>query len=83
MSRRVVALSRFVHCAIDNRTTMLQSKNMEDQYQKADGQGYKSSWKKWLWIYIVIGLVVYGAIYFYYAGKNNDSATPGQNNSIY
>jgi hypothetical protein len=50
---------------------------MEDQ------KGYGSNWKKWLWIYIVIGVVVYGAIYFYYAGKNNDNATPGQSNSIY
>lgn len=50
---------------------------MEDQ------KDYGSNWKKWLWIYVVVGVVVYGAIYFYYAGKSNDSDTPGQNNSIY
>ncbi|MEX2012300.1 MAG: hypothetical protein WD970_00895 [Patescibacteria group bacterium] len=50
---------------------------MEDQ------KGYGSNWKKWLWIYIVVGLVVYGAIYFYSASKNSSSDTPGQTNSIY
>jgi len=50
-------------------------------YSSGGGYGFKGGWKKWIWIYLIIAIVVYGGIYLYYHNKNSD--TSGQTNNIY
>lgn len=41
-------------------------------------------WKKWIWVYLVVAVVVYGLIYYFYANNKTDSgSTTGQGGSIY
>lgn len=63
--------------------------NEQDQYQESEKlpkkQGYsKKSWKKWLLIYVVVGVVVYGIIYLVVVYANNDNNNNnGSNTGIY
>jgi len=43
--------------------------------QPAGGYGQKGGWKKWLLIYVVIAVIVYGLVY-YFVLRNNGSYTP-------
>lgn len=64
--------------------------NEQNQYQESEEvlkkQGYdKKSWKKWLLIYAVVGVVVYGIIYLVavYANNSNDNNSSTDDNSLY
>ncbi|MBI4948188.1 hypothetical protein HY844_01340 [Candidatus Berkelbacteria bacterium] len=47
-------------------------------------KGYGSGdWKKWVWIYVIIAIVLYGAIYVYYKNKNASTNGSTNNGSLY
>ncbi|MEK7548354.1 MAG: hypothetical protein AAB499_00445 [Patescibacteria group bacterium] len=48
---------------------------------ESGGYGKGGGWKKWLLIYVVIAVVVYGAVYFIWLKPDSDGS--GANTSIY
>lgn len=43
----------------------IQPNGNEPVKQSSGGYGQKGGWKKWLWIYVVIAIVVYGGYYLF------------------
>lgn len=62
---------------VDSMPLSAQSGDMDNQQ---GGGSYGSNWKKWIWIYVVVAVVLYGGIYYYYQNKNSDGGTT---NSLY
>jgi len=52
-----------------------ESVNQSPQAMSGGGYGRKGGWKKWLLIYVVIAVVVYGIIYFFFM-RDAGTGTP-------
>ena len=47
-------------------------------------EGYKKNWGKWIAIYVVVAVVLYGLIYYVMAANSSDTdSTDGTSTSIY
>lgn len=64
--------------------------NEQNQYQESEQLSKKQSygrwsWKKWLLIYVVVGVVIYGVIYLIaaYANNSDDNSNNGTGNGVY
>jgi len=53
----------------------MQENGTESTGQPSGGYGQKGGWKKWLLIYIVIAVVVYGIIYYFFM-RDTGTGTP-------
>lgn len=66
---------------------MVELQNQDQDSYKAPQKGYyKKSWKKWLLIYVVVGIVVYGIVYLviaYGAESSDNDSTNSTSSSLY
>ncbi|MEK9167174.1 MAG: hypothetical protein AAB613_00290 [Patescibacteria group bacterium] len=53
----------------------MQENGTEPAGQPSGSYGQKGGWKKWLLIYVVIAVVVYGIIYYFFM-RDTGSSTP-------